>query len=57
MAALNIAVSLKWQKLRFPAAVPPHTDDTERTKRRASYLGYGPNRGILLQAGSIGGIN
>lgn len=36
---------------------PLHTDDTERTERRASYLGYGPNRGILLQAGSIGGIN
>lgn len=37
--------------------LPPNTDDTERTERKASYLGYGPNRGILLQAGSIGGIN
>lgn len=45
-----------WLKITFPP-VPPHTDDTKRTKRRASYLGYGPNRGILLQAGSIGGIN
>lgn len=38
--------------------VPTHsTQTTQREQRGESYLGYGPNRGILLQAGSIGGIN